>query len=124
MTALERQKKLYSLGDMIVRGVPLTPAQASWVGNALKAVATGASAADAFSLDDDGRTRNLLKDEIKRKVAIKWIAAEVDKSDLVPGLTVKEAIRRASNHFGFSEATLRKYWNTRHTDRSPEFNLP
>jgi hypothetical protein len=124
MTALERQKKLYLLGDMIVRGVPLTPAQASWVGKALKEVAMGASAAHAFSLDEDGRTRSLLKDEIQRKVAIGWLAAAVDDSELGLGLTVKEAIRRASKRFGFSESTLRKYWNTRDTNRSPEFDLP
>ncbi len=124
MTALERQKKLYSLGDMIVRGVPLTPAQASWVGTALKEVAMGASAADAFSLDEDGRTRSLLKDEIKRKLAIAWIAAAVDDSELGLGLTVKEAVRRASSHFRFKESTLRRYWNTRDSNRSPEFDLP
>jgi hypothetical protein len=124
MTTLEQQKKLYSLGDMIARGVPLTPAQASWVGTALKKVAMGASAADAFSLDEDGRTRSLLKDEIKRKLAIAWIAAAVDKSNLGLGLRVKEAIRQAAHHFEFSESTLRKYWNTRDTNRSPKFDLP
>lgn len=124
MRTLERQKRLYLLGDMIARGVPLTPAQASWVGTALKEVAMGASAEHAFSLDEDGRTRSLLKDEIQRKVAIGWIAAAVDDSELGLGLTVKEAIRRASRHFGFKESTLRRYWNTRDTNRSPKFDLP
>jgi hypothetical protein len=124
MSLLKKQRELYRLGERIKRGEGLTPLQAKRVGDALIEIALGASAADAFSLDKDGRSAKLLRNEIQRKFAIGWIAAAVDRSELGLGLTVKEATRQAAHSFGFTESTLRKLWNGRNTNRSPDFSIP
>ena len=120
----DQQKNLYRYGQMIESGMPLTAEQARAIGSAIKAVALGASAEDAFFTKWDGRAKDGLSDEMKRNLAIAWIAAAVDKSEFGLGLTVKEAVRRAAAHFPFKETVLRKYWNERGANRSPFFDLP
>jgi hypothetical protein len=98
--------------------------QAKRVGDALIAIALAANAADAFSLDKDGRRARVLRDEIKTNLAIAWITAAVDRSELGLGLTVKEAIPQAAHHFGFAKSTLRRLSNGRNANRSPDFSIP
>jgi hypothetical protein len=119
---LERQRTLYRYGELLEKN-QLEPEYAAALGKALKAIALGENAEEVLFGQRIKRGGELLGHQMRLKFALKLIASLVDKA-YGPGLSRKEAIRRASIAFGFKESTLRNYWNSARTDRSPMFNIP
>ena len=119
---LERQRTLYRYGELLEKN-QLEPEYAAALGKALKAIALGKNAEEVLFGQRVKRGGELLGHRVRLKLALGWIASSVNKA-YGPGLSRKEAIRRASIAFGFKESTLRNYWNSARTDRSPMFNIP
>jgi hypothetical protein len=117
-TLLERQRILYRYGDLLEKD-QLKPEFKVALGKALKAIAFGANAEQALFGQRVKRGGKLLDEELRRKLAIGMIASLVES-----GLSSKEAIQHAAEHFGYKFFTLRNYWNTAGTNRSPLFTIP
>jgi len=115
---LERQKVLFRYGHLLQEN-QLKPEFAAALGKALKAIALGANAEEVLFGQRVKRGGKLLAGELRRKLPLKFISELVDD-----GLSIKEAIRQASIEFGLKESSLRNYWNTAGTDRSPLFTIP
>lgn len=124
---IDRQRRLWSHAEAIQlaqsRGQPLPPEVSEWLHRALKQIACGMDANEAFDVVSGrkGLRRDGFLAEMNQKIANGLIAASKES---FPERTVAEAQELLSMGAPKTkQSTIRKNWNRATTARKPTFTL-
>lgn len=128
---IDRQRRLWAHAEAIElaqhRGEPLPAEVSEWLHRALKNIACGMDANEAFNVvpQKPGVRKDGFLREMQRKIANGYIAASTaETSDSSPLKKTSTAIEEISQVLpDTKKSTTRKNWNQRSTDRQPTFSI-
>jgi len=128
---IDRQRRLWGHAEAIelaqMSGKPLSNEVSEWLQRALKNIACGMDANEAFNVipEKRGVRKDIFQRELQKKCLNAYIAAstEAPTDGTKPKKTaqaIKEISQASSNT---KHSTIKKNWNRLTTDRKPTFTL-
>lgn len=128
---IDRQRRLWAHAEAIElaqqRGESLPTDVSEWLHRALKNIACGMDANEAFNVvpQKPGVRKDGFLREMQRKIANGYIAASTaETSDSSPPKKTSSAIEEVSRVLPATQnSTVRKNWNKLSTDRKPTFTI-
>jgi hypothetical protein len=128
---IDRHRRLWAHAEAIElaqhRGEPLPADVSEWLHRALKNIACGMDANEAFNVvpEKPGVRKDSFLRELQKKFANGFIAASTaETSDRTLPKKTSSAIDEISQVLPATQkSTVRKNWNQRSTDRQPTFSI-
>lgn len=124
---IDRQRRLWSHAEAIElaqsMGQPLPPEVSVWLHRALKNIACGMDANEAFDVVSGrkGLRRDGFHAEMNQKIANGFIAASKESHPERSVAETQELFSKATPNT--KQSTIRKNWNRATTERKPTFTL-